>query len=245
MKKKLIILCAVLLLLLVIPIPTGAYKDGGTREYTALTYKIVDWNHMTADGVYDKTKVYPFPMNFLSLDSLLRREEKNFEKVAMPEGETDAFTGEQYPVAAGEPVTDAMTDETKYTTAEIMRGAASISLRIPEGWKYEQIESEDGLSFGIDFWPAGHDDGRISLFYYTDLFGVCGTGLSTEEITLGNYDAVVGRYDGDESWSFIRFTNAHCGEYVATAFGASSWLPEYEDEVNEILASAVLNEYCR
>ena len=44
MKKKIWIpiVIALLLAILVVPIPTGVYKDGGTREYTALTYKIVD-----------------------------------------------------------------------------------------------------------------------------------------------------------------------------------------------------------
>ena len=60
MKKKIWIpiVIVALLAILVIPIPTGVYKDGGTREYTALTYKIVDWNRMTGDATYDKTKVY-------------------------------------------------------------------------------------------------------------------------------------------------------------------------------------------
>ena len=41
MKKKIWIPIAavILLLILFVPIPTGVCKDGGTREYTALTYK--------------------------------------------------------------------------------------------------------------------------------------------------------------------------------------------------------------
>lgn len=81
MKKKVWIPILCLILVLFVPIPTGNYKDGGTREYTALTYKIVKWNHITADaGGYNKLKIYPFPMNFLSIDSLLAREEKNFKE---------------------------------------------------------------------------------------------------------------------------------------------------------------------
>lgn len=81
MKKKIWIpvVIAVLLALLVVPIPTGIYKDGGTREYTALTYKIVDWNRLTGDTTYDKTKVYFFPNNFKSIDSLWYREEDQAE----------------------------------------------------------------------------------------------------------------------------------------------------------------------
>ena len=69
----------VFLAILVIPIPTGPYRDGGTREYTALTYKIVDWNRLTGDSTYDKTKVYFFPYNFKSIDSLWYYEEDEVE----------------------------------------------------------------------------------------------------------------------------------------------------------------------
>ena len=80
MKKKIWILILCLIAVLFIPIPTGVYKDGGTREFTALTYKIVKYNHLTDGGVYKSLKIYPFPMNFFSIDSLLAREEKNFPK---------------------------------------------------------------------------------------------------------------------------------------------------------------------
>ncbi len=77
MKKKilLIILAAVLVAALFVPVPKGVYKDGGTREYAALTYKIVDWNRISADGVYEATRVYWFPNNFKSIDDLWAYEE--------------------------------------------------------------------------------------------------------------------------------------------------------------------------
>lgn len=82
MKKKvwIPIVIVVLLAILVIPIPTGVYKDGGTREYTALTYKVVDWNRLTDDGsTYSATKVYFFPNNFRSIDNLWYKEEPTVE----------------------------------------------------------------------------------------------------------------------------------------------------------------------
>ena len=78
MKKKMWIAIVVvaLFIIFIIPIPTGIYKDGGTRTYTSLTYKIVDWNRMiTADDIYEDTKVYFFPHNFKSIDSLWDMEE--------------------------------------------------------------------------------------------------------------------------------------------------------------------------
>lgn len=81
MKKKIWIpiIIVVLFAILFLPIPSGTYKDGGTREYTALTYKIVDWNRLTGDSTYDKTKVYFFPHNFKSIDSLWSMEEDEVE----------------------------------------------------------------------------------------------------------------------------------------------------------------------
>lgn len=76
MKKKFWIVAAALFLaVLFVPFPKGPYKDGGTREYAALTYKIVDWNRLTADGPYQATRVYWFPGNFQSIDRLWVYEE--------------------------------------------------------------------------------------------------------------------------------------------------------------------------
>ena len=67
-----------MLAILVIPIPTGIARDGGTRTYTALTYKIVDWNRITGESaVYDETKLYLFPNNFQSIDALWEQEKEN------------------------------------------------------------------------------------------------------------------------------------------------------------------------
>ena len=77
-KKILFLILATVLLLAVlfVPIPKSPSRDGGTREYSALTYKIVDWNKLTTDGVYDATKFYWFPNNFKSIDELWTYEEQ-------------------------------------------------------------------------------------------------------------------------------------------------------------------------
>ena len=76
------IVILVLLAVLFVPIPTGVYKDGGTRAYTALTYKVVKWNRLDDLIRVKKTKVYFFPDNFKSIDTLWKMdqpEEKSFE----------------------------------------------------------------------------------------------------------------------------------------------------------------------
>lgn len=79
MKQKpwIVILVAVLVpAILFVPIPTGVYEDGGTRVYSALAYKIVDWNRLAADDFYEATKVYWFPDNLKSIDALWAEEEQ-------------------------------------------------------------------------------------------------------------------------------------------------------------------------
>ena len=96
MKKKIWIpIVIVLIAVLFIPIPSGVYKDGGTREYTALTYKIVKWNRLTGDSTYDKLRVYLFPNNFRSIGSLWTREEDkaehSFTATVLEVGESSAL----------------------------------------------------------------------------------------------------------------------------------------------------------
>ena len=79
MKKKLIIgIVIAVLLILIIPIPVGVYKDGGTRVYQAFTYKIVKWNRLTDMGTYSNIRVYPFPKSMLSIDELWELEKDTF-----------------------------------------------------------------------------------------------------------------------------------------------------------------------
>ena len=73
MKKKIRIVALIILILLIlsIPIPGGQYRDGGTKDYKALTYRVVVWNRLLAEGfTYHKTAVFWFPNNFKSIDEL-------------------------------------------------------------------------------------------------------------------------------------------------------------------------------
>ena len=74
-RKRMSIILLIVLLILVVPLPTGQARDGGTRTYTALTYRIVCWHRLCDDGtVFDRITVYPFPFNFEELDELFEIE---------------------------------------------------------------------------------------------------------------------------------------------------------------------------
>ncbi len=89
MKKRIaIILCSIFLVLaiLFVPFKKVNYDDGGTAEYTALTYKIVKWNRITikmddsgnhfADTL-KKTSVYWVSDKNKSIDELFQEEMNN------------------------------------------------------------------------------------------------------------------------------------------------------------------------
>ena len=71
MKKKIIIISVIVSILVILFIPISTtYKDGGTTVYSALTYKIVNWNRLVNGEYYTNTSVYFFPNNFKSYDEL-------------------------------------------------------------------------------------------------------------------------------------------------------------------------------
>lgn len=68
---------------LAVPIPKAALDDGGTREYAALTYRIVKWKKFYAGGTYEKTKVYFGKDLKKTLDELWAEEAAGIEHVLM------------------------------------------------------------------------------------------------------------------------------------------------------------------
>lgn len=66
-KKSIImnLILIVILLIMFLPIKLQ-YRDGGTVEYRALTYKVIKWNRLNQDTTYYKdTEVLLFPNNFI------------------------------------------------------------------------------------------------------------------------------------------------------------------------------------
>ena len=94
-RKKIIIVLITIIVLLVLflPLPVGSFDDGGTRVYSALTYKILKWHKLVADRnsdgsvdavyFYNKTSVFWIPDKFKSIDELWKIdfEKGEFEKV--------------------------------------------------------------------------------------------------------------------------------------------------------------------
>lgn len=114
---------------------------------------------------------------------------------------------------------------------KVEKDGRMLSLIIPEGWEYSTSNAMDFSSEPfIEFWPEGEDEGRIK-FMYDDAFGVCGTGLESEDITLGGHTGSMGTYDNDPVWTFIAFDS----DYHIWNYGADKWWNEHGAEAMEIL----------
>ena len=84
-----IVVVVVVLLMLFLPVNSGTFKDGGTKVYGALAYKVVKWKHLYSDGVdengnfvmklYEKEVVYWLPNSTKSLSELWEMEKENVE----------------------------------------------------------------------------------------------------------------------------------------------------------------------
>ena len=69
MKKKIITIVLVLILLILfVPIKVK-YRDGGTIDYRAIAYRVINWNKLKEDWTYYKAKdIIFFPNNFHSIE---------------------------------------------------------------------------------------------------------------------------------------------------------------------------------
>lgn len=108
MKKKtlvfliiVIVIALISALILFFPVPKGAYDDGGTRVYEALTYKIVVWNRIIArldenrqplpPDRYRNTSIFWYPDNQKSLSKLWEMEmAKNPIETPKQQSDTDS-----------------------------------------------------------------------------------------------------------------------------------------------------------
>ncbi|MBQ7564029.1 MAG: hypothetical protein IJT16_08570 [Lachnospiraceae bacterium] len=110
-----------------------------------------------------------------------------------------------------------------------------ISLNLPNGWTYQICPPGDealpiGL-YGMRLRPDTQESGWLDLVY-TDSFGVCGTGLSTEHRTIAGDDAEIGTYDEHDHWDYVAFEGRNDGIIAQTG---AEWISDVKEESLEIL----------
>lgn len=125
--------------------------------------------------------------------------------------------------------------------AEYTAGHVDMALTIPDGWAWETVE-EDGQA-GLRFRKT--DDGAVSfrLTCWLDGYGICGTGVTSTELTLSGGQRVWQHTEaaGDNVWVNIAFQDTP-GSYVCMpdddgVMGSAAW-DACRDTVLAILGTA-------
>ena len=128
-------------------------------------------------------------------------------------------------------------------TSSVAGPYGEISLSVPDTWSYEPVHvDEEGLMYGLYgliLKPLAASEGQIELVC-SDSFGVCGTGLTTEDITLATVTAHVGTYDDHKHWDFVTI-GAENPQIVIQHTDCDSWTDEMWDEAMTILDTMVWN----
>jgi len=111
-----------------------------------------------------------------------------------------------------------------------------VSLPYIEGWEYRITEySAEAEKLAVSFRPTGKD-GWVHM-QYLKWFGVCGTGMRSEEYGEG-FMAI---YNDDPFWTFISYPASE-GCFVAMTQQVRDWWSEYESGVMEIVDSACFTD---
>lgn len=118
---------------------------------------------------------------------------------------------------------------------------AHMELEIPREWTHEFYKDENGQAYGIRFWPGNESTGKLAL-YYQPSFGVCGTGLKSEEFILpSGPKGHMGTYDNHAVFDFIAFREEEqC--YVVMNEGADAWWNDYKEDAMRIITSIKLGK---
>lgn len=111
---------------------------------------------------------------------------------------------------------------------------ANISLSLPENWNYTEEKNENS-GFGLSIYHEEDSENNVTI-NFSEAFGVCGTGLRTEETVINNYKATMGIYDGAPTFSYIVFDNT-AGYYVIYNNADALWWQKHEEDLREIFST--------
>ena len=191
MNKKIFIIIAILVVLVILLFPKViALNDGGTKIYKSLVYEV--------------TKVHKIKAN-----SLNEFNEGTIVKI---------FGKEVYNNVPKDVdvIADGKEKENLGTTYEKNIDGVTLMLEIPKEWKYEELSrntENDFYKYALKIYKTQEDKYAV-LYFYHQMFGVCGTGRTSEQINLDNGTiATIGYYDGSNIWQDISFFETN--KYVA------------------------------
>ena len=104
-------------------------------------------------------------------------------------------------------------------TAEYTHGYVDMIMELPQGWSWETVsDNGESKTEGIRFYKTDDTTVSYSLLCWTGGYGICGTGVTSEELTLSNGMKVWQHTEEDAQkgtiWADIVFEDTP-GSYVA------------------------------
>ena len=191
MNKKIFIIIGILVVLVILLFPKViALNDGGTKIYKSLVYEV--------------TKVHK-----------IKDDSPNY----FYEGTTIKVFGKEIYINLPKDVqviVDSKETETTNQKYEKSIDNITLSLTISDDWKFEELEpntENDFYKYALKIYKNNENKYAV-LYYYQQIFGVCGTGRTSENIDLENGNkATIGYYDGSDIWQDISFYETN--KYIA------------------------------
>lgn len=147
------------------------------------------------------------------------------------------------PLEGDKPPVDSPPEPTEITgqLAAYTEGNVDVALTIPDGWWWETLE-EEGQS-GLRFGKTGERSVAFRLTCWLDGYGICGTGVTEQDLMLSGGQRVWQYTEGGQStvWVNIAFQGVP-GSYVCMpddngVMGSAAW-DGCRDEVLAILGTA-------
>lgn len=202
--KRVGILAIILVILMILLIPrVRALNDGGTKIYKSLIYEVTKAHKIRTQGyIVEGTIIKLFGKEIYC---------------SIPKDVEIIVDGKE----KEEP-------STKYNKSI---DDVTLTLNIPNDWKYEELfphTENDFYKYALKLYKTNEDTYAV-LYFHNQIFGVCGTGRTSKQISLYNgYKATIGYYDGKDIWQDISFYEMN--RYIAIInYGLE------KDEAEEVL----------
>jgi hypothetical protein len=146
----------------------------------------------------------------------------------------------------GETASAAPEQQEQTKIAEYSYQYTNMKLELPDDWEYKILEGSEEQSvnsFGIQFWPKAQPSMTIRLLYHVNGIGLCGTGVTFEDVLLENgltATKCTENIDKDR-WFFLIYQDVP-GAYAAECSASQGLWNEYGDAVMSILGSAEIGK---
>ena len=126
-------------------------------------------------------------------------------------------------------------------TASYTSGYVDITMTIPEGWQWESVQDKSMNTEGIRFRKTDDKAVSFELLCWRGGYGICGTGVTSEELTLSGGQMVWQHTEENNGnlWLNLSFEKTP-GDYVCAPVGTltkETW-DSCRDEVLAILGTA-------